>query len=271
MTVATAVTFTFPNQYVGSLTIENGLDQAQWGYNLNTQTYPTYGGEVVQILSVNIGDISMGGSIATYRQAQVIYSYFARYFQVATQGITGTPDPSTYSAYDERYMTFSYPQRGWQFQIQPKTAPGFRWDIETVNPTWQMTAHIVDSNNEGGNLSDIQQAIKNQVVAGLMSSSQNDFFNNTNEQIGPPTGNPNTDPFQTYDEGAENAETALGGLSDYYTSLVSSYQSNNYTAITGNLGSKPATKSSKSSKSKSSKTQTEQGSSNKASNNYHHN
>lgn len=245
-TVSTAVYFTFPNQYVGNLTIENGLDQAQWGYNLNTQTYPTYGGEVVQILSVNVGDISLGGSITTYRQAQVIYSYFARYFQVATQGVTGTPDKNNYNSYDLQKMNFRYPQRGWDFQIMPKTAPGFTWNAELVNPTWQMTAHIVDQSNE--NLSDLKSAIAAQAVSTLTT--------NTNEQIGPPTGDPNTDPFQTYDANAQSAESALGGLADYYTSLVSAYKSNNYTTITGAQGSKPATKSSKTSKN-ATKTKTE--------------
>lgn len=243
---STSVYFYHPNPYVGTLMIDNGLDQAQWGYNLNTQTYPTYGGEVVQILSVNIGDITMGGSITTYRQAQVIYSYFARYFQVATQGTKGTPDSNNYMSYDQLPMTFSYPMRGWRFQIQPKAAPGYRYDVELVNPVWQMTAHIVDTANEGGGLSQIKNAIKDSTAEALMKNGSGNLgnsFNSLTERIGPPKGDPNTDPFQTYNEGDQSAERALGGLADYYASLVNDYENNNYSAITSNLGSKPASTS----------------------------
>jgi hypothetical protein len=40
------------------LTVDTGLDEASWSYNLNTVAFPTYGGEVVQILSCNVGELT---------------------------------------------------------------------------------------------------------------------------------------------------------------------------------------------------------------------
>jgi hypothetical protein len=244
---ATTVFFVHPNAYVGNLTIENGLDQANWGYNLNTQVYPTYGGEVVQILSVNITDITLGGSLTTYRQAQLIYSYFARYMQVATQGTSGVPNPTTNDAYTLQTMTFKYPMRGWEFQLMPKTAPGFTYDVELVNPTWSITAQIVDTAHQGGNptVGGIKSAIQSSAVQSLMGQSDNSF-NSLTDQIGPPTGDPNTDPFQTFNQQDENAEAALGGVADYYASMVNGYTQGNFSSI-ASLGSQPSSTSSSSS------------------------
>jgi hypothetical protein len=256
MSVSVTAHFSHPNSYVGNLAIENGLDQAQWSYNLNTQVYPTYGGEVIQILSVNIGDITLGGSITTYQQAQLIYSFFARYFQIATQGASasssGDSAVAAGMAYNQQPMTFSYPMRDWNFQIQPKSAPGFRYDVELVNPVWVMTAHVVDTSNEGGTLAQIKQAIKDQVsaaangveasVAALFTNSNNSF-NTLTDQISPNFNDPNTDPFQTYDEGAQQAEQALGGVADYYASLVSAFGNGAINSLTGGVGSQPAASS----------------------------
>lgn len=243
MSAATTVTFTHPNSYVGTLVIENGLDEAQWAYNLNTQVYPTYGGEVVQILSVFIDDLTLGGSITTYQQAELIYSYFARYFEVATQGRSGTPNISSGDAYNLKSMRFQYPMRGWDFKLYPKSAPGFRYDVEMVNPVWVMTAHILDDPNEGNNLKTITNKIQDAAVQNLMNNASLDTFGTLTDQISPQSGDPNTDPFQTFNEGDQSAAKALGGLSDYYASLINGYQNGNFAGITGGVGSKPANSS----------------------------
>jgi hypothetical protein len=256
MSAATTLTFTHPNSYVGTLIVENGIDQAQWAYNLNTQVYPTYGGEVVQILSVYIDDLTLGGSITTYQQAELIYAYFARYFQVATQGRSGTPNISSGDAYNLKPMRFQYPMRGWDFKLYPKSAPGFRYDVETVNPVWVMTAHIIDEHNEGGGLQAVKSTIQDAAVKKLMSNTTLDTFGRLTDQISPNSGDPNTDPFQTFNEGDQAASKALGGLSDYYASLINGYQNGNFAGITGGVGSKPTSTSASTGASSGAKTKT---------------
>src|ERR1019366_7215700 len=146
-----AVYFTHPVHQpgisIGDLEIDTGIDDADWAYGLNTVTFPTYGGEVVQILSVYIDDLTLHGTLSTYRQMEAIYKYFARYIQIASQGTKSVPgigDSISGSAYNLWPITFSYPERNWFFKIIPLAVPGFRYGRDVVTPTWQIKAHVVD-------------------------------------------------------------------------------------------------------------------------------
>src|SRR5579884_427636 len=93
----------FAHPQLGTLSIDDGVDEIQWAYNLNTATFPTYGGEVIQILSVFIDDVTIGGTVATYHQMEAIYRFFAAYMQIATQGRNPVPnikDSVTGTAYN---------------------------------------------------------------------------------------------------------------------------------------------------------------------------
>ena len=46
---------------VGTLDLRLPPTQVEWDYKLNTQTYQTYAGEVVQLLSVNFNKVSFQG------------------------------------------------------------------------------------------------------------------------------------------------------------------------------------------------------------------
>lgn len=228
---ATSVLFQHTNSAIGSLLIETGIDTAKWGYNLNTQTYATYGGEVVQILSVYIDDLTIGGTISTYSQMEAIYSYFAAYMQIATQGKTPVPAPGD-SAYNLDPIKFTYPHRGWEFDLYPKSAPGFHYGNDVVAPVWQMTAHIIDDSVD---LNPIKDQIKNTVIQGAMGD-----FTRLNNAISPDAVNPEANPFQAADPNAQKVAKTLSNLGDYYNSLIAAYNSGDFTAIGGGVGSQPA-------------------------------
>lgn len=221
---------------VGNLAIENGIDQAQWGYRLNTVSFPTYGGEVVQILSVYIDDVTLSGTLATYSQAEAIYSYFAKYIQIATQGRTATPQPGT-SAYNMQPVVFTYPERNWSFKLYPKSVPGFRLGTDVVTPTWQLTAFVID---DSVNLNPIKDALALLAATESPVTSQLGVLKNLNDQISPTSGNPETNPFQTYDQGAQQAAQAATKYADYFNSLIPAYSAGDFSALTGGLGSTPA-------------------------------
>lgn len=232
-----SASFTHSSAAVGTLILgANGIDSAQWGYNLNTKTYPTYGGEVVQILSVYIDDLTLTGSCSTYSQMEAIYAYFAAYMQIATQGKnTGRSQDQNVAignAYNLEPMQFSYPERGWNFSLYPKSAPGFAYGWDTVLCTWQMTAHIEDLPNE---FSDIKDAIKDAAVANQLSA-----FAGLNDQISPHSGDPETDPFQTFDPKAVSTAAALENIANYYTTLIASYKGGDFTSLTGGVASRPS-------------------------------
>lgn len=231
-----SVVFTHPNPQVGRLVIDTGLDGAEWGYGLNTATFPTYGGEVVQILSVYIDDLTLMGTVSTYRQLEAIYSYFAAYLQVATQGKNPTPSTdvsSSSSSYNLFPVYFSYPERNWNFRVIPKALPGFRKGRDVVAPTWQLSAHVIDDSPD---LDLIKDGIKALETQKLIDGSTLTL----NGEISPRSGNPDTDPFQTFDQGQSQQAQAIQKYSDYYNSLIPSYSSGDFSALVGGVGSQPA-------------------------------
>ena len=150
----------FSHPVVGDLELVSGLDSASWGYSLNTQTYPTYGGEVVQILSCQVDDLYLSGTLRTYQEMENLYTYMMKYMQVASQGQQGPQRPGQ-TSYNQEGMTFLYPERGWSFLIMPTSAPGFRKGTEIVAPTWQLQAHIIDQAGDVEDLKDLIISVRN--------------------------------------------------------------------------------------------------------------
>jgi hypothetical protein len=52
----------------GPLSVHVNPNQIEWSYGLNTANYPTYGGEVIQILSTFIDDMTVQGNVTTYHR-----------------------------------------------------------------------------------------------------------------------------------------------------------------------------------------------------------
>lgn len=123
-----------------TLTVSTGANQISWGYNLNTQSYPTYGGEVVQVLSTNIDDLQVTGEIRLYKEMEEIYRWFLEYMQLATQG----PGSSPQDGYREEAVVMKYPERGWTLSIQPKSLPSMTYGRDVVIPSWTLIAAIKD-------------------------------------------------------------------------------------------------------------------------------
>jgi hypothetical protein len=129
------------NRSQPTLTVETGANEIAWSYGLNTQTYPTYAGEVVQILSTYIDTLTITGEVRSYAKMEEIYRWFLFYIQDATQG--GRSEEPVY---------MKYPHRGWTLTIQPIQLPGLRYGRDVVIPTWQMQAHVIDPDPEQAEL-----------------------------------------------------------------------------------------------------------------------
>jgi hypothetical protein len=111
---------TFSHHSMSDLNLYVNPDSIVWSYGLNTQNYPTFGGEVVQILSMFIEDMTITGTVSSYRSMERIYKWFVAYMQNATQGKN--------QAYDTTPITFRYNTRVWKFLIQPNQ----RRDLDMV-------------------------------------------------------------------------------------------------------------------------------------------
>lgn len=218
-------------QQDGSLVVPTGANMITWGYGLNTVTYPTYGGEVVQILSAYLTDMSIGGDVQSYYHMEDIYIWFLVYMNIATQGPTAAGQPGK-SSFNEEPITMFYPHRQWSFSIRPKSLPGLHMGIDVVAPTWQMTAAVIEADPEveAFTLKGAMEGLE-QIQNGLGFEEENPFSS--------PSG-------KKYD--SKYVLEADQADADWFNKIIDSYSKGDF-EITNptTVGSKPATSSSKSS------------------------
>lgn len=226
-----SVQFYHPDMPQGTdktLIVSTGLDGVKWSYELNVQSFPTYAGEVVQILGAYINDMTISGTVHTYYEMEQIYKYFATYLSIASQG-TGVVEGE--GAYNQTAMTMIYAHRGWQFKIQPITLPGFKYSRDVVAPTWQLTAHIVDGTGD-------VRSVEDMVKTSILNQSENGGFDLTGE-IGYTADNPFSAPYPgNFDPNKTGA--SFSDFADYYNKLIPAYMQGDFSSITQGLGSKPA-------------------------------
>lgn len=213
------VTFSHPS-LVNSLNIDTGADQIGWAFGLNHVTYPTYGGEVVQILSTYIDDLRVAGTSRSYREMEHIYKWFLSYFQIASQG-----KESAGKQFVTTPVTFDYPERGWSMKIKPVSLPSYKLGTDVVAPTWSIVSRVVEDDPKVLSLT-LDAAAKGLTAFGKMDASlgSND-----------PSTNPFSNPFPDKSGAAAAAATAdaFQKVGDYFTSLVPAYQSGDFSSLLG--------------------------------------
>ena len=133
---------------IGTLQIKTGADEITWGYGMNTKRYPTYGGEVVQILSTYADKMTIRGTCLEYKTLTKIYEYFKDYLVYTTGGatlLTGSDRGGLERK--QKFLKFTYPARNWSFVIMIAEANGFRIARDVAAPQWEITAEIVSEND----------------------------------------------------------------------------------------------------------------------------
>lgn len=215
------------------LVVTTGADEIGWSYALNVAEFPTYGGEVVQILSVYIDDVTIEGTARQYEDVEEIYGFFMEYFTIATQGSTA----ASANKYSQVPMIMEYAHRGWRFEIQPLEAPGFTYATETVAPRWQIKAHMVDKTPDVSKLQEL-------VVEELIDQEQFSLKG----VISPESGNPAQNPFiapgtflgdKFVESTAKQAAEGVTKIGDYYNSLLPSYLDDDFFEAQTAIGAKP--------------------------------
>lgn len=231
--------FTHPKM-ANDLGVSVNPNSIEWSYGLNVANFPTYGGEVIQILSAFIEDITITGSVETYRQIEDIYSWFITYAQIATTGV-GT------GKFNVQPVQMTYQERGWHFQIYPTGAPGFKYARDTVAPEWTISAAVVDPAQDAINAVMDQAAIE----AATNETGEPALFGKATGEIGFVEHNPFSDPEGDQGTlGKKNREKYLHGekvkegveqLADNYNKLLPAYLEGNFEDLTADY-SKPVTK-----------------------------
>lgn len=216
--------------------LDHGATEITWSYNMNAVTFPTYGGEVIQILSVNIGDLSMTGQFTSYKEMEDFYKWFINYMQVASQGRGGHQRPGI-SSYNQHPITFHYPHRGWQIEIMPTQLPGFQQGRDVVVPTWRLQAFVMDAQDDVARIEDL---IRDNIDLEGLAKEEASF--NLTGKIGFIENNPWSNPFpddeKTFDP--DRTKEVWGDIGDYYNKLIPSYLAGDFDTLTSGLYSKPA-------------------------------
>jgi hypothetical protein len=228
-------TVSFYHPTVGWLSVQTGMDAISWGYTLNTANFPTYGGEVVQILSCYVEDLTVQGTVRNYTEMEAIYAYFLNYIRgSAADGVR-----------NETPMKFYYPHRGWDFDLIVTDAVQYRKARDLTVPEWKLSAFVVDDAGDVDSLKDlilseaeIKTAIGFKNVKGEPAFDENFGLQGVIRFV---DDNPFSDPFthsgltfQTTDE------EALKHLSDYYSSLLPNYLNGDFDSMFGSIGSEPS-------------------------------
>jgi hypothetical protein len=212
------IIFSHPDIKPKDLVVDVGIDDCSWGYGMNTQTYPTYGGEVVQLLSVFVEDIELGGTVRSYEKMETIYAWFLQYMQNATQGASGT------GSYDQTPIFMNYPTRNWTFHIHPTSLPGFRYGTEVVAPTWRLQGAVWEADDE------VQAISLKAAVDGLKRVPLG---------IGYKVDNPFSDPMGDGKTTKKDLEDFYKNSVDKFSKLIPAYMDGDYESLLGDIGSKP--------------------------------
>lgn len=159
----------------GTHTLKLRLDpyEVGWTYNVITNVVDTYGGQVVQVLGINIGTLTIKGrfgketpwgavvengirkplgelkdsNIWDYEAASGPYgvgltqmtTFFREYFAVSTQGQDAQTGPGHYVQIP---MILRYPNRQWL--ITPFEFPSYRRSKEDFAPEWMVNAYVIE-------------------------------------------------------------------------------------------------------------------------------
>lgn len=232
----------FKHSKLPTLSVSVKPNQVAWSYGLNVANFPTYGGEVVQILSCFIEDMTVTGNTTDYDEMEKIYRWFIDYINVATTGKKGN------SPFNAEPVAMKYPERGWSFDLYPKDVPGLKYGRDVVAPEWTMIAAVVEPDQ------DVVLQTMDAAAAKLIESEGDvQLFGKATAEIGFTPENPFSDPLgdPRFGKGADAklndkklkqkvTRSDFSQLSDFYNKLIPSYLQGNFSDLSVNY-SKPET------------------------------
>ena len=243
-----------------NLFIHSGANAIKWSYELNTQTIPTIGGEVVQILSTFVGPMTITGTASGLRtypdkkpalrgyrnqgnrdafnpndELLEIINWFHDYMEGSGADIKGQ------RLRDERAIKFQYPERGWDFYIQVIALEGFGYDRDAYAPEWSITAQVVDDNAlnffSGTTMHSFTDTLTNRnllakisadtPLAGLSAFGKGKTFLNSQGVFGSDGGNTSKNPFQNPDLSGD-AATMAKKMGDNFQGLVAAWSTGDF-------------------------------------------
>jgi hypothetical protein len=212
-----SVLFSHPivSGHLGDLVLTVKPYDVVWSYGLNTANFPTYGGEVVQILSMYFDDMTIDGEVRSYGDIERIYGWFALYMQTASQG------NKSRGSYDAKPVTFKFPHRGWVFDIYPKALPGFKYSRDVVACSYTINAAVLEP--ELQTEQDFKSLIMDEVQFKASMGEDIDTFGKATAGIGFKEDNPFSGPTSQVFQRDDSFQAGNKALGDFFTGLIPSW------------------------------------------------
>jgi hypothetical protein len=199
-------------------------DYIKWSYGLNTQTTPTYGGEVIQILSAFISDMTVGGQVRTYSQAEKIYEFFVDKLTQATQ---------QGKFKHQKGVTMYYPERDWTFKLLPLALSPLKYGRDIVVPEWEVRFHVMQADQDVISLITEQESVKALANRFGVPSLFGQATGNIGWEEDDPFRSPIPDDKKLNDFykdliGGETVRYQASDLGDWFNNLIPSYLQGNF-------------------------------------------
>ena len=189
------------------LYIHTGADSIKWSYSLNTNIIPTYGGEVVQVLSAFVGPMTISGRTQDNVQQKRITEWFRQYM-VMSGYLSGHMNEQSRL---EAPILFEYPERGWAFYIQVTDLPNFHYAFDEIAIPWSITAEVFIDNKI------------NTLAQYTMSTFTDVLLKSHLQQIGFSAKDPRTDPTNI-----ANRMVNYQTMGDNFQRLIASYTTGDF-------------------------------------------
>ena len=211
---------------VSTLSVNVKPNQIEWSYKINVNVTPTYGGEVVQILSAYIDKMTISGNIRTYRKAEEIYGWFINQIQIATaQGKFN----------HQRGIDMYYPERGWHFKLLPLTLSKLKYGLEVVAPEWSVNFQVIEPAQGAVSLTMDQAAVEareSETGIPLFGLATGNIGWEEDDPFRSPIGDAKLNEFYKNLIGGETVRYQSSDLGDWFNSLIPSYLEGNFDDLT---------------------------------------
>lgn len=198
-----------PSSAYDGLLIPTGADEITWGYGMNMKRVPTYGGEVVQILSTFADKMTIKGTCRNYHEMMSIANYFRGYIQYTTGWVN--------KERHQKFLKFVYPARSWSFIIMVTDVQDIRFSRDIVAPQWSITAEIVSENDRyalGEQRTDQWASVLNQPI------NSKTYIKVKKAVRGPRNFSKSSNPFGNLTEFADGRR---GKIAENFDSMIASW------------------------------------------------
>jgi hypothetical protein len=134
-------------------------DEVSWNFNVRTQSTATIGGKVIQVLGVDVSDMTVSGSFG--KGGRVEQQRFLEWVLARARAQTEQ---------DKAIVRFRLPDKGWDFGVKIKslTEGSSRSSVDlttsSVNPSFTLTLHVEDDLQ---NITELKRAAQAAYVANL--------------------------------------------------------------------------------------------------------